>query len=155
MATDTLVENLLRNSLVFLAGLVVGSAVNMGLIMLGSAIVPAPEGVDVTSMESLRASMHLFEPHHFVFPFLGHALGTLVGAALVARLAISSQFGLAMAIGVLFFIGGVTNILQLGGPIWFNAIDLILAYLPMAWLGAKIAKRVRSAPENSVSTIAS
>ena len=137
-------KNLLRNSFVCLLGLIVGSAVNMALIMLGSTIVAAPEGVDVTDMQSLKASMHLFEPRHFVFPFLGHSLGTLAGAALTARLAVSSQLGLAIGVGALFLIGGIINAFQLGGPIWFNAIDLIIAYIPMAWLGTRLARRVRS-----------
>jgi hypothetical protein len=62
-------------------GLVIGSAVNMGLIMVSGKIIPPPADADVTTMEGLRASLHLFEPKHFVFPFLAHAFGTLVGAA--------------------------------------------------------------------------
>lgn len=31
------------------------------------------------------------------------------------------------------------------GPAWFNAVDLLLAYLPFAWLGRKLASQVRPA----------
>ena len=51
----------------------------MGLIMLSGKVIPPPAGSDVATMEGLKASLHLFEPKHFVFPFLAHALGTLVG----------------------------------------------------------------------------
>ncbi|RMG38369.1 MAG: hypothetical protein D6732_05390, partial [Methanobacteriota archaeon] len=67
---------ILRNVIAVLAGLILGSVVNMGLITLGSSVIPPPPGVDVTDMESLKSSMHLFEPRHFIFPFLAHALGT-------------------------------------------------------------------------------
>ncbi len=72
--------NLLRNALAVLVGLAVGSAVNMGLVMLAPSLIPLPAGADVTTAEGLRAAMPLFEPRHFIMPFLAHALGTLTGA---------------------------------------------------------------------------
>jgi hypothetical protein len=45
---------------------------------------------------------------------------------------------LALIIGLFFFSGGLIMIYQVGGPLWFKALDLIVAYLPMAWLGGKI-----------------
>ena len=42
--------------------------VNMGLIIAGPMLVPPPAGVDVSSAESIAASIHLFEPQHFLFP---------------------------------------------------------------------------------------
>jgi hypothetical protein len=60
----------IKCTIAVVAGLVLGSAVNMGLIMTSGLIIPPPNGVDVADMESMQASMHLFEPRHFVFPFL-------------------------------------------------------------------------------------
>jgi len=34
--------------------------VNMGLVVAGSAIIPAPPGVDLSDAESLAGSIHLF-----------------------------------------------------------------------------------------------
>jgi hypothetical protein len=31
-------------------------------------------------------------------------------------------------------------------PKWFLAVDLLLAYLPMAWLGGTLAGRLRGKP---------
>ena len=76
---------ILRNILAVIGGFVVGSVVNMGFIMIGGAVVPAPEGVDTTTMEGLAAGMHLFTPINFLFPFLAHALGTLAGACAAAE----------------------------------------------------------------------
>ena len=72
--------NLLRNILAVLAGVIVGSIVNMTLIALSATIIPPPAGVDVSTAEGLSQGIHLFQPRHFLMPFLAHALGTLVGA---------------------------------------------------------------------------
>ena len=65
-----------RLGLAVVAGLLIGSVVNMSLIMISASVIPPPAGVDVTTTEGLKASIHLFEPRHFVFPFLAHGLGT-------------------------------------------------------------------------------
>jgi len=130
---------ILRNILAVIAGLVIGSAVNMFFISLNGPIIPLPEGADVSTMEGLKESMNLFEPKHFIFPFLAHAVGTLVGAFIAAKIAATHKFKFAMAIGVLFLIGGIINVINLPAPNWFSALDLIAAYIPMGWLGAKLA----------------
>jgi len=128
-----------RNILALVVGVLVGGFLNGFLVNVGPAIVPLPEGADISTMENLRDSMALFAPINFLFPFLAHALGTLAAAFIAAKLAVSHHFKLAMGVGVFFLIGGIAAIRILGGPLWFNAVDLILAYLPMAWLGARFA----------------
>lgn len=130
-----------RNILAVIAGLVVGGALNMGLILVGSSVIPSPEGIDVTSMESLEASMHLFEPKHFLFPFLAHALGTLAGALTAALIAPNHKMIFALAIGAMFLLGGIANTFILPAPSWFIATDLIIAYIPMAWIAGRLANR--------------
>jgi hypothetical protein len=131
----------LKNMLAIVAGGLAGSAVNMGIIMLSSSVIPPPEGADVTTAEGLKQSMHLFEPKHFVMPFLAHALGTLAGAWVAAKIAASHRMKIALGIGVLFLIGGIINAFLLPSPAWFTLLDLAGAYLPMAYLGGKLAGR--------------
>ncbi len=128
-----------------LLGLLIGSAVNMGLIMIGGKIIPPPAGADVTTMEGLKASMHLFEAKHFVFPFLAHAVGTFVGAFIAGLLAPNRSIVPAYVVGGLFLLGGITNVILLPAPVWFSALDLLVAYLPAAWLGQALAARLRGA----------
>lgn len=130
-----------RNILAVVAGFVCGSIVNMALVMIGGAVVPPPIGADVTSMETMQATMHLFEPQHFLFPFLAHAIGTLVGAFVAAKFAATRKLAMAFVVGVLFLLGGIAAVLMLPAPLWFEALDLVVAYLPMAWLGAWFATR--------------
>ncbi|MBK7259504.1 MAG: hypothetical protein IPI01_17210 [Ignavibacteriae bacterium] len=131
----------LRFAASVILGLIVGSVVNMGLIMISGMVIPPPAGADVTTMEGLKASMHLFEPQHFIFPFLAHALGTVAGAFVARLLAPDKSTIPAYIVGALFLVGGITNAMMLPAPMWFNVVDLVFAYLPAAWLGQKLAGR--------------
>jgi len=133
----------IRNTLALVVGIVAGSVVNMGLINVSEHIIAPPVGADLTTMEGLEASMHLFGPQHFLFPFLAHALGTLVGALVAGLLAASQRLLLGLMIGALFMAGGIMMVIQLPSPLWFSALDIGLAYLPMGWLGAAWATRIR------------
>jgi len=119
-------------------GLSIGGLVNYGLIILTSTFVP--EGVDPSNVESIKRNIHRYTPFHFLFPFLAHAIGTFVGAFVAQRLSKSTHKFPAYTVGFFFLIGGITMILQLPSPAWFTVIDLGLAYIPMAWLAAKLAK---------------
>ncbi|APA65419.1 hypothetical protein CSC80_10035 [Maribacter sp. 6B07] len=132
---------ILKNVLAVVAGVIIGSMVNMGIIMISGSIIPPPEGGDITTMEGLKSTMHLFEPKHFIFPFLAHALGTLVGAFVAAKIAAGKKMLMALLVGLFFLIGGTVNIAMLGGPMWFTALDIIVAYMPMGYLGYVLAKR--------------
>jgi hypothetical protein len=134
-----IVNPTIKNILAVIAGAVVGSVVNMSIIMVSGSIIPPPQGADVTTVEGLKASMHLFEPKNFLFPFLAHAAGTLVGAWVAAWVAVSHKMKFALFIGALFLIGGITNVLMLPSPLWFTIVDLAGAYIPMAYLGGKLA----------------
>ena len=118
-----------------------GSIVNMALIMIGPYIVAPPEGADVTTAEGLKASMHLFQPVNFLFPFLAHALGTVAGALLTAWIAAGRKMVFALVIGVMFLAAGIANIFMLPSPLGFTLTDLLLAYVPMAWLAGKLIVR--------------
>ena len=131
----------LKNVLAVIVGCVVGSIANMILVTVGPYVIPPPDGVDVTNVESIKSSMHLFEFKHFIFPFLAHALGTLVGAYLAALIAASCRMAAAMVVGGLFLIGGIANAFMIGGPVLFYVVDLIGAYIPMAWIGGRLSGR--------------
>lgn len=132
---------ILRNIIAVILGAVVGSAVNMGLIMISAAVIPAPPGVDATNMESLKASMHLFEPKHFLFPFLAHALGTFAGAFAAGAIAASRKMWFALGIGVLYLVGGIVNAFMLPAPTWFVVVDLAAAYMPAGYLAGRLTAK--------------
>lgn len=135
-----------RNVLAVIAGIAVGSAVNWGLIVSSPSLIAPPPGVDVNNAASLAAAMHLFEPRHFVMPFLAHALGTCAGAAAACLLAASRRAAMAFGIGGVFLIGGIAASFMIPAPAWFKALDIGLAYLPMAWLGWGLGCWLRPEP---------
>lgn len=134
---------ILRNIFAVLIGAVVGAKLNEGIIVLSGSIVSLPNGMDPMDIESLKANIHLFEVQHFIFPFLAHALGTFVGAFITGLIAVSHKVKLALIIGFLFLFGGIAMAFMLeGSPIWFIVLDLLIAYLPMAWIGGKLATKI-------------
>jgi hypothetical protein len=132
-------STILKNILAVVIGILLGSTVNMAIITISSSIIPPPEGADITTMEGLKESIHLFKPINFLFPFLAHALGTLFGAFLAAKIAATHQMKFAMGIGFFFLLGGIANVYLLPGPMWFSLVDLVFAYLPVAYFGGRMA----------------
>ena len=51
---------IVKNIITIIARVFLGSLVNMGIIMISGSIIPPPEGADITTLEGLKASMHLF-----------------------------------------------------------------------------------------------
>jgi hypothetical protein len=135
--------NTLKNIGAFIAGVVFGSVVNMALITVGPSIIPPPAGVDMNSAESLAAGIHLFEPRHFVFPFLAHALGTYLGALLGFLLSPTRGELMAWLIGALSLAGGIAASMLIPAPAAFIAIDLLFAYLPMAWFAIRTGSSLK------------
>jgi hypothetical protein len=133
---------LMRNVLAVIAGFVAGAVINGALIALSPLLIPPPPGVDVSNMESMRQGMHLYQPQHFVMPFLAHALGTFAGALVAWLVAATYKARLAYAVGVLFLLGGVAAAFMIPAPAWFIALDLLLAYVPMAWLAIRTGARM-------------
>jgi hypothetical protein len=134
--------NILRNALAVIAGVAIGGGVNVALIALSPSVIAPPAGVDVNDAASLSASMHLFEPRHFVMPFLAHAAGTLAGALAACLIAATYKVPIAYAIGAIFLCGGVVASFMIPAPKWFIALDLVVAYLPMAWVGIQVGTRI-------------
>lgn len=132
---------ILRNILAVIAGWLGGSIINMGLIKIGSTVFPIV-GIDPNDMEAFAEVMPTLDSEHFIFPFLAHALGTLVGAAIAASIAKNHKMKLALGIGVLFLLGGIMVNYMLPGPTWFAVVDIVLAYIPMAWIGGKLGEKL-------------
>tara|TARA_R110000787_G_scaffold86285_3_gene183997 strand:+ start:15694 stop:16113 length:420 start_codon:yes stop_codon:yes gene_type:complete len=131
-----------KNILAVIAGWLGGSVINMGLIQLGHKVFPI-EGIDLNNMDELAAVMPTLDANYFIFPFLAHALGTLVGALIAGRIAVTNKMKYSIAIGGLFLLGGIMVNFMLPGPTWFAAVDILIAYIPMAWIGGKLAEKYR------------
>ncbi len=137
-------KNILINIVVVFVALYIGGWVNMFLIETGPKVIAPPAGVDMTTEEGLKAGMALMQPQHFLFPYLAHAAGTLTASLIIALLARSNPFKLSMIPGFAFLIGGIMMVMMLPSPLWFDVLDLLGAYIPMAYLGHLIGKKIKS-----------
>lgn len=132
---------IVRNILAVIAGLLIGGAVNMGIITLSPHIIPPPPGTDFTTAENIVKYMPMMQPRHFIMPFLAHALGSFVGALVAALLAANNHMRLALGIGIFSLIGGIGAVYMIPAPLWFDIIDLVGTYIPMAYIAGKIATK--------------
>ncbi|HNU07100.1 MAG TPA: hypothetical protein PKO33_04985 [Pyrinomonadaceae bacterium] len=134
-------KSIIRNILAFIAGLIALVVVKMIVTKIGNLVIPPPAGIDLSTVEGWNAAMPLFEVKHWVTPFLEHSIGSFFGGSVVALLAATQKTTLAIAIGVLHLLGGIIAAALLPVPVWFSALDLIVAYVPMALLGGMIGAR--------------
>jgi len=121
---------IVKNIIAVIAGILGGGMVNGGLIELGYKIYPV-EGLDMLS--------HSVE--YFIFPFLAHALGTMSGALVAGWMAADHKMRYALIVGAVFLMAGIAACFIISAPLWFIVTDLLLAYIPMAWIGGSIAQR--------------
>lgn len=131
-----------KRTLVIFISIFSGAMLNGTLVNVSKRIIPPPTGFDLSKLEGLQEAMSHMEPKHFLFPFLAHALGTLLSAVMIARFLRSQQLIFSMMAGILFLMGGVSMVIMLPEtPLWFVLLDLLGAYIPMAYLGYKIGFR--------------
>jgi hypothetical protein len=136
-----------------LVGALAGASLNMGVLLLGSKLMPNPPGVDVNDPASINAHIHEYSVLQLLVPFLAHALGTLLGAFLAARFNRGTGLSLtaALVVGALFLFGGISAIVMIpSAPLWFDALDLLVAYVPMALLGYALAKGGAAVAQNNL-----
>ena len=132
-------NNTVRLVLGILAGAVVGMFVNGGIISFSGSVIPAPEGVDPNDIESIKANLHLYTAKHYIMPFLAHALGTLVGAFVAAKIVLNKKMMSGLIIGGFFLLGGIAAAMMIGTPLIPSAVDILFAYIPMGYIGARLA----------------
>lgn len=134
-------KKILLNAIIFAVCVTIGGFLNGIIIKYSGSIISPPEGSDLTTEKGLMEAMARMEPKHFILPFLAHALGSFLSAFLVSVFIRDRKIFRALLAGFLFFLGGLSMVFKFPSPLWFDAVDLGLAYIPMAWLGYKLAQR--------------
>ena len=134
---------MLRNILSVFAGLIVGSAVNMALVMLNAYVLfPMPPGMDMNVPEQLNTYIATLPTVAFLVVLAAHLGQSFVGGWTAARLGSSRPMLLAMIVGVLTLVGGILNWMTVDGPTWMM-IEIPL-YLVVAWLAGRIEQKRRA-----------
>lgn len=128
---------ILRNILAVIVGATACVLLNGLLLGLMMKLIATPEGFDPND----PATYHLLHAKHYFSPFVAHSVPSLIGAAIAALIAGSRKMTMALIVGALHLLGGIAAAFMIPAPAWFIALDLILAYLPMAWIGGKLVAR--------------
>lgn len=124
-----------------ISGIIAGGFVNSGLIKIGLIVIAPPPGVenlDNPSEWRMALQTGLLECRHFVFPFLAHAIGTLTGSLIAMIFSPNKKMRTAYSVGIFFLFGGIAASILIEAPGWFIVSDLLLSYIPMAYLAGKI-----------------
>ena len=130
----------LRAILAVIVGLIIGGIINSALEWTGSVLIAPPAGADMITTEGMRASVHLMQLQHFIFPFLADAIASLAGAFVAAKIAGRYHLMAAMNVAILFLAMAIHIYSAMPFPVWFMAIDFLFAYIPMAWIGDRLGR---------------
>jgi len=132
----------IRTVLGLTLGLFIGVVVNGSMVQLGTVLFPFPPEVNFDTSSGMQA-FHDLPVHFYIFPFLAHAIGTLSGCITAIIILRNQGKWVVYSIGYLFFVAGIIAVDLINAPVWFDILDLSLAYLPMAWLSmqSRIAKK--------------
>ncbi len=124
----------LRIILSLILGIVSGSAINILLIIAGQNIITAPSSFNPMNAQDWTVSF-------FIFPFLAHSLGTLVGSFVAAKASKEYHISISLMVGLWFLAGGIYMTTIITATTWFEILDIIICYIAMAYIGWELNKR--------------
>ena len=100
----------------FVSEFVLGSVVNLAIISMVPALIPLPEGVDLSDMDRFAENLKSRAPQNLIAPGLAHAMGTLTGSFVAAHLSVKHSLTIALAIATFFEIVGIVMVATYSGP---------------------------------------
>ncbi len=143
---------MVRSIVAVIAGCIVAVIVIMSFEAVGMIIWPPPKELSEvlkdpalfkklqSEPEALRALMAQIPVAAFLNVLAAHAAGCFVGGWLATRIAKSARVLPGLILGALMTLVGIANLMAIPHPVWFTATD-VLIYLPLAFVGAKVAVR--------------
>ncbi len=143
----------LRNIIAGVAGAVASIPANAMLLspmakLTGAPAAPAydPTADPAIMQETWSAYFETLDAVHMVGPLLAHWNGAFCGAFVAALIAADRGPKVPLIVAGFVLLGGLLNAFMLPGqPVGFLLLD-IGGYLPVGWLGWKLALQFRSKP---------
>ena len=123
-----------------LLALVMGTAFDQRLL-LNAGLVPARLTGEVIGLNGALPAPLTLITHIFLHGGLAHLAMNMVFLAWIGR-QVEWLIGPARLV-LLFLAGGIAASFMIPAPAWFIALDLLLAYIPMAWLAVQIGARMK------------
>jgi hypothetical protein len=134
-----------RMILAVLAGVIAGGIVTGVLEALGHMAMPLPEGLipeDLNDREALNAALAQVPDANRVAVIAAWAGGALMAGWVTTTLARRHHLALALVAGGGLLFAGLSNLILIPSPLWMWAFGLAV-FLPMAWLGYRLAGKRR------------
>ena len=141
---------MLRNGLAALAGVIAAVTLTMLLQLVVHWIDPPSKALnnairkiydqDPAVVEEAREIFARELPKHplqLVLIIVTHAAGTFFGSFTAVRISREAHIIPASIVAGLMLLGGVSNVMLIPHPTWFNAVDLLL-YIPAALFAWKL-----------------
>ena len=132
---------MVKKILIVLLGIVCGSVLIYAVEAIGHLVYPPPEQMDLNDIEAMKAMIKTLPIGALLFVLLAYAVGSFGGGFIVTLFSKSRKPLLAIVVGVVLAIFGIINLFMIPHPVWF-AVASILLYVPCAYMGSLIAKRV-------------
>lgn len=136
-----------RKILAFVAGLVAGGVAVFLVESLSSLLHPIPEGIDTKDIDQMKEFVQGLPASAFAMVLLAHALGAFCAGSVSSWVAGLKWKAGAIALGLLFTIAGIANLVMIPHPLWFGIIDTLI-YLPAALAGTSIIRQHQQAEED-------
>lgn len=134
----------LRNIGAVILGLLVGSALNMGLVMANMSLFPGPEGLDFNDTEAMAEYIAGLPQSAFILVLLAHVGQASLGGWIAARVGASRPIVLALVVGALTLVGGAMNMMNFpDAPIWMWIEFPLYLALPYALGKMEQGRRAR------------
>ena len=129
---------MLRGILGTIAGLVLGTIVIFLIELLGHYVYPFPPGLDPKDHQALSEFMRTAPIGAWLFVLFAYGAGSFTAGASGAWIGRKPWIG--WVIGAFMTLLGVIGLRMTPHPTWFAVVSLIL-YMPLAWAGARLARR--------------
>jgi hypothetical protein len=130
--------NIIRGILAVVLGIVACFIAKMVVMKFGPSIFPFPEGMNPNNLEDWKTFASVLQFKHLISPFLDHAFGSFFGGLIAVLISANRKMTFALVIGTLHLVGGIAAAFLIPAPVWFIALDLIVTYIPMAYLGGRL-----------------
>ena len=135
---------MVRQLFALLLALVVG-AVSISLLENAAHLLyPPPADFDFRDLGQLEELLKNLPFTAYILLILAHAIGSFLASWTAYKISRTDKMHHALLLGVMFTLGGISNLFALPyHPIWFAVLDS-LVYLPLAYLGFRFSQRART-----------
>ncbi|HAE14452.1 MAG: hypothetical protein H6548_05015 [Chitinophagales bacterium] len=128
-----------RRLLAVLAGVITGGIVIFLMETIGHTVIPPPDHVDLSDIDSMNAYMQEAPVAVLLFVVLGWLLGCLMGGWVAARIFKESLLA-SFICGTVLLVFSIINMTSFYHPVWVW-IAALAGMVPAAWYGGRLGIR--------------